>query len=68
MLGTVISQGFHPAGIVASPISLPDNYGVFKDKDNKTVMDMDMEEVHESGLVKYDILGLKKCWYYTRSI
>lgn len=59
MLGTVISQGFHPAGIVASPISLPDNYGVFKDKDNKTVMDMDMEEVHESGLVKYDILGLK---------
>ena len=30
LLGTVISQGFHPAGIVASPITLPDNYGVFK--------------------------------------
>lgn len=59
LLGTVISQGFHPAGIVASPITLPDNYGVFKDKDNKTIMDLDMEEVHESGLVKYDILGLK---------
>lgn len=59
LLGTVISQGFHPAGIVASPITLPDNYGIFKDKDNKTIMDLDMEEVHESGLVKYDILGLK---------
>lgn len=59
LLNTVISQGFHPAGIVASPISLPDNYGVFFDKDNKVILDIDMEEVHECGLVKYDILGLK---------
>ena len=58
-MNTVISQGFHPAGIVASPISLPDNYGVFFDKDNKIILDIDMEEVHECGLVKYDILGLK---------
>lgn len=59
LLNTAISQGFHPAGIVASPITLPDNYGVFVDKDGKTIIDLDMEEVHECGLVKYDILGLK---------
>lgn len=58
MINTVISQGFHPAGIVASPVTLPDNYGVIY-KDNMTILDLDMEEVHESGLVKYDILGLK---------
>ena len=59
MLNTVISQGFHPAGILASPVTLPDNYGIFQDKDDKTVIYYDMEEVHECGLVKYDILGLK---------
>jgi DNA polymerase-3 subunit alpha len=59
LLDTAISQGFHPAGIVASPITLPDNYGVFQDRDNKTILNLDMEEVHSCGLVKYDILGLK---------
>lgn len=59
LLNTAISQGFHPAGIVASPITLVDNYGTFKDRDNKTIINLDMEEVHDCGLVKYDILGLK---------
>ncbi|MBO7693869.1 MAG: DNA polymerase III subunit alpha [Methanobrevibacter sp.] len=59
MLNTTVSQGIHPAGIVASPITLPDNYGVFHTKEGLTVLDIDMEEVHECGLVKYDILGLK---------
>ena len=59
LLNTAISQGFHPAGIVASPITLYDNYGVFKDRDDKTTLNLDMEEVHNCGLVKYDILGLK---------
>lgn len=59
MLNTTVSQGVHPAGIVASPITLPDNYGVFHTKDGLTVLSIDMEEVHECGLVKYDILGLK---------
>ena len=59
LLNTVVSQGFHPAGIVASPITLPDNYGVFEDKDGKIVSCVDMEDIHECGLVKYDILGLK---------
>lgn len=59
LLNTAISQGFHPAGITISPITLDDNYGVFKDRDDKIILTMDMEEVHDSGLVKYDILGLK---------
>lgn len=59
LLNTVVSQGFHPAGILASPITLPDNYGCFYGKDNKYIINLDMEEVHDSGLVKYDILGLK---------
>ena len=58
LINTAISQSMHPAGIVASPITLPDNYGVFND-DGKQILYLDMEEVHESGLVKYDILGLK---------
>ena len=49
----------HPAGIVASPITLYDNYGIFYDKDGHVILQIDMEEVHEVSLVKYDILGLK---------
>lgn len=59
MVNTVVSQSMHPAGIVASPISLYDNYGVFYNKDGMRILQIDMEEVHEVSLVKYDILGLK---------
>ena len=59
MVNTVVSQSVHPAGIVASPISLYDNYGVFYNKDEMRILQIDMEEVHEVSLVKYDILGLK---------
>lgn len=55
--GTAISQSMHPAGIVASPITLSDNYGTFI-SDNKVILQIDMESVHEVSLVKYDILGL----------
>ena len=48
----------HPAGIVASPITLRDNYGTFI-SDGKEILQIDMECVHEVSLVKYDILGLK---------
>lgn len=59
LLGVAISQGIHPAGIVVSPITLPDNYGTFW-KDSTRVLQINMEEVHDGcGLVKYDILGLK---------
>lgn len=57
--GTVVSQSMHPAGIVASPINLIDNYGCFINNEGKQVMYINMEEVHETGLVKYDILGLR---------
>ena len=59
MVNTAVSQSMHPAGIVASPISLYDNYGTFYNSDGQIVLQIDMEEVHEVSLVKYDILGLK---------
>lgn len=55
---TCISQSMHPAGIVASPITLADHYGTFISKD-KVILQVDMESVHEVSLVKYDILGLR---------
>ena len=58
ILGTRVSQSMHPAGIVASPITLCDNYGTFVNDDN-IILQIDMEGVHEVSLVKYDILGLK---------
>lgn len=59
MVNTAVSQSMHPAGIVASPVTLYDNYGIFYNKDGQIVLQIDMEEVHEVSLVKYDILGLK---------
>lgn len=58
LLGTAISQSMHPAGIIVSPITLPDNYGTFW-SDGKRIISINMEEVHDVSLVKYDILGLK---------
>lgn len=58
LLGTAVSQSMHPAGMVVSPITLSDNYGTFYN-DGFTILQLDMDCVHEVGLVKYDILGLK---------
>lgn len=58
MINTAVSQSMHPAGIIASPVSLPDNYGTFW-SEGKRIITLNMEEVHEVSLVKYDILGLK---------
>lgn len=56
---TKISQSVHPAGMVISPITLVDNFGVF-DKDNENCLMLDMENVHDyTGLAKYDFLILK---------
>ena len=55
--GTAISQSMHPAGIIVSPVSLPDNYGTFWAKDGKRILCINMEEIHEVSLVKYDLLG-----------
>ena len=59
LVGTAISQSMHPAGIIVSPVTLPDNYGTFWGKDGKRILNINMEEIHEVSLVKYDILGLK---------
>ena len=58
LINTAISQSMHPAGIIASPVTLSDNYGTFW-SDGKRILQINMEEVHEVSLVKYDILGLK---------
>ena len=57
LVGTAISQSMHPAGIIVSPVTLPDNYGTFWSKDGKRIISINMEEVHEVSLVKYDLLG-----------
>lgn len=59
LVGTAISQSMHPAGIIVSPVTLPDNYGTFWSKDGKRIISINMEEIHEVSLVKYDLLGLK---------
>lgn len=59
LFDTKISQSVHPAGIVISPISLADNFGVF-DKENENCLMLDMENIHDyTGLAKYDFLILK---------
>ena len=58
LFDTKISQSIHPAGIVISPITLRDNYGVF-DKEGENCLMLDMDEAHECGLIKYDMLILK---------
>ena len=59
MLGRIISQSQHPAGIIASPINLIDNYSGFINADGQVVLPINMEEIHEINLVKYDLLGLQ---------
>ena len=58
LLGVIISQSVHPAGMVISPITLRDNFGVF-DKDDEPCLMLDMENIHDyTGLAKYDFLVL----------
>ena len=58
MVGTRVSQGIHPAGMVIAPIDLDEEYGVF-DKDGERCLVIDMDGVHDSGCAKYDLLVLK---------
>lgn len=57
LLNTKISQSVHPAGMVISPITLDDTYGVF-DKDGCSCLMIDMNELHEVGAAKFDFLVL----------
>lgn len=58
LIDTKVSQSVHPAGMIISPVTLDDSYGVF-DKDNENCLMLDMDEAHEVGLAKYDFLILK---------
>ena len=59
--GTIVSKGNHPAGIIGSPITLPDNLGVWYKKGdlNNPVSFCAMKAVDSVNYVKFDILGLK---------
>lgn len=59
LFDTKISQSVHPAGMVISPITLCDNFGVFN-KDGEDCLLLDMDNIHDyTGLAKYDFLILK---------
>lgn len=59
LLNTKTAQSVHPAGIIISPITLDDNFGVFN-KDGESCLVLDMDNVHDfTGLAKYDFLVLK---------
>ena len=58
LVGVKISKSIHPAGMVLSPILLQDNYGCYL-KDDEPCLFLDMDNAHEVGLVKYDLLILK---------
>lgn len=58
LLNTVISQSMHPAGMLASSVNLIENYGTFWNKGFR-ISCINMEEVHEVSIPKYDILGLR---------
>lgn len=58
LCGKKVSTGFHPAGIIVSPVNLQEYYGTLYN-DSKIVLQIDMEMAHDVNLVKYDILSLK---------
>lgn len=58
LFDTLVSQSVHPAGMIISPVTLDDNFGVFY-KDGEPCLMLDMDESHDAGLVKYDFLILK---------
>ncbi len=58
LIGTMVSQSVHPAGMIIAPIPLKDTYGCML-KDGEWCLLLDMEEAHACGLAKYDMLCLK---------
>lgn len=48
MVGVKLSQSMHPAGMVAAPITLDDNYGTLLN-DESVVLQLDMDAAHKVG-------------------
>lgn len=58
--GTISSVGYHPAGMIGSPIDIRENVGLRYNKDNEGwISSCDMKAVDGINYVKYDILSLK---------
>ena len=55
----IVSKSEHPAGIVASPITLSDNLGVMRTTNNEIISSCDMQDIDALNYVKIDVLGLK---------
>ena len=55
----VVAQSQHPAGIIVSSDILKDTCGGFYGSDGQIILPIDMDECHNYGQNKYDILGLK---------
>ena len=61
LVNTSISRSIHPAGILICPWTIMDNYGIVwaNDKgENKHIINLNMDESHELGILKYDLLSL----------
>lgn len=58
--GTVSAVGYHPAGMIGSPIDIRSRLGLrYHSNNNGWVSSVDMKQVDGLNYVKYDILGLK---------
>lgn len=57
--GLISQAGVHAAGVVISNTELAKQIPLFKGKHDEIATQLDMHEVEEIGLVKYDFLGLK---------
>ena len=61
LVNTSISRSIHPAGILICPWTLPDNFGWVWDnsgENSKHILNLNMDESHELGILKYDLLSL----------
>lgn len=58
IVGTIISQSVHPAGMIISSVTLDDNFGTML-KDGERCLILDMDNAHDANLIKYDLLLLK---------
>lgn len=57
--GTISATGFHPAGMIGSPINIKKSIGLrYYDKTDGWISSCDMKEVDGVNYVKYDILSL----------
>jgi len=58
--GTISAVGYHPAGMIGSPVNIKSEIGLRYNKSNDGwISSLDMKQVDGLNYVKYDILSLK---------